>query len=407
MDKYSALKRYFGYETFRRGQGELIDAVAGGRDALAIMPTGSGKSICFQVPAVMSDGIALVVSPLISLMKDQVAALKAKGIRAAYINSTLTQTQIETVYRNMLAGVYKLAYVAPERLQSAKFIEVAQKLKISLVAVDEAHCISQWGHDFRPSYLKINDFIETLPMRPVIAAFTATATLEVGADIAQSLKLHDPLCLSTGFDRPNLRFEVRTPENKLDTLYRIVSGRKKQSGIVYCNTRRTVERIQTNLYDAGISVTRYHAGLTDEERRRNQDDFLEGRRAVIVATNAFGMGIDKRDVRYVIHYNMPQCLESYYQEAGRAGRDGAKSICLLMYSPDDVHTAKKLIRDTGSNMDLSKRERRIIMRRDFKRLREMIGYCKAPDCLRGYILDYFGQKHAKNCWNCSNCSTII
>lgn len=403
MDKNSALRQYFGYSSFREGQEEIIDAILAGRDAFAIMPTGSGKSICFQIPAAILNGVTLVISPLISLMKDQVAALRFKGIRAAYINSTLTSGQIDTVHRNMLAGVYKVVYVAPERLQSDGFISVAKALEISLVAVDEAHCISQWGHDFRPSYLKIGEFIDSLPQRPVLTAFTATATDQVSQDVIRLIGLQDPLCVNTGFDRPNLRFEVRTPSNKLYSLSRIVSGFGTESGIIYCNTRRTVERICDHLCGEGIPAASYHAGLSDDTRRHNQDEFLDDRRRVLVATNAFGMGINKPNVRYVIHYNVPQSLEAYYQEAGRAGRDGDDAYCILLFSPDDVITVKKMITDSRAGEKMGKRDLRRIIRRDFRRLHDMIGYCRTQGCLRGYILDYFGQPHRKDCANCGNC----
>ena len=403
MDKNAVLKQYFGYSGFRGGQSGLVEAIVNGNDAFGIMPTGSGKSICYQVPALMADGVTLVVSPLISLMKDQVAALALKGVRAAYINSSQSASHIEGVCRDLIGGVYKLAYVAPERLRNDGFITAAKQMKIPIVAVDEAHCISQWGHDFRPSYLKISDFVEMLPSRPVLAAFTATATPKVGKDIVSSLKMRSPVCVTTGFDRPNLRYEVRTPSNRLETLKKIVGQRRRECGIIYCSTRRTVERVQSSLCEAGIPATRYHAGLPDAERQSNQDAFLYGGFPVMVATNAFGMGIDKPDVRYVIHYNIPQSLESYYQEAGRAGRDGDNSVCILLYSPDDIHTAKSLIQDVEAKADLSKRERRITMRRDFARLREMIGYCKESACLRKYVLEYFGQRHGNNCGNCSNC----
>ena len=343
MDKYKILKQYFGHSAFREGQGEIIDAILSGRDALGIMPTGGGKSLCYQVPALMLGGVTLVISPLISLMKDQVMALKDAGVNAAFLNSSLTSAQMQTVYRNIRAGAYKIIYVAPERLDGEGFVSLAQSLQVSLVAVDEAHCISQWGQDFRPSYLRILGFIEKMPRRPVLTAFTATATKRVREDIERILQLQNPLKIVTGFDRPNLNFEVLHPRNKAATLRSLIDARPGQNGIVYCATRKSVESICQELQTAGIRATRYHAGLPDEERRKNQEDFLYDRYAVMVATNAFGMGIDKSNISYVIHYNMPKSLEAYYQEAGRAGRDGERADCLLLYSPGDVQTAKFLI----------------------------------------------------------------
>ncbi|MDR0490162.1 MAG: DNA helicase RecQ [Oscillospiraceae bacterium] len=403
INKYSVLKQHFGHSSFRGGQGELIDAVLGGRDVFGIMPTGGGKSLCYQIPAVIADGITLVVSPLISLMKDQVSALKQAEIKAAYINSSLTSMQLRTVYRRMRGGEYKIVYVAPERLLGEGFVALAQELKISMVAVDEAHCISQWGQDFRPSYLKIVEFLDKLPGRPVLAAFTATATPQVSEDIKRILKLRGPLCLITGFDRPNLNFEVLRPSHKLNALYAILDKHSSQSGIVYCSTRKAVERVFDELGNAGIAATRYHAGLSDEERRVNQDDFLYDRRTVMVATNAFGMGIDKSNVSFVVHYNMPKSIEAYYQEAGRAGRDGEKADCVLLFSPGDVTTAKFLIQNSDENNELSIEERQLVMQQDLRRLEDMIGYCKTTACLRGYILNYFGQQHGAYCTNCGNC----
>ena len=405
--KESVLQRVFGYSAFRGGQEALIDAQLRGQDAFGIMPTGGGKSLCYQIPALLLEGVTLVISPLISLMRDQVMALKNAGVAAAYINSSLTPAQIRLVYRNIRSGMYKIIYVAPERLLTDGFLEAIQTRKVSLVTVDEAHCISQWGQDFRPSYLKIVDFLNILIPRPVVSAFTATATEAVRQDIAQILQLRDPLRVVTGFDRPNLRFEVRRPKQKLPALIELVQQRRDKAGIVYCATRKAVEEVCENLQLNGIAATRYHAGLPDEERRDNQEDFLYDRKTVMVATNAFGMGIDKSNVSYVIHYNMPQSLESYYQEAGRAGRDGAEAECILLYAPGDVQTAKYLIQHPALSGELSQEELEQKQRLDLERLDVMVNYCKTQSCLRGYILDYFGQEHESFCGNCSNCSTEL
>lgn len=405
MDKITILKQYFGHSAFRTGQEELIDAILSGRDAFGIMPTGGGKSLCYQVPALMMNGITFVISPLISLMKDQVMALKNAGVDAAFINSSLSSEQMKTVYRNLRTGKYKIAYVAPERLSGDGFVSLAQSLPISLVAVDEAHCISQWGQDFRPSYLKIVDFLEKLPQRPMLAAFTATATLQVREDIDRILKLREPTRIVTGFDRPNLYFEVLRPKNKTSTLQTLVSQRRDKCGIIYCATRAGVEKICAALHSTGISATRYHAGLTNDERRNNQLDFLYDRSSVMVATNAFGMGIDKSNVSFVIHYNMPKSLEAYYQEAGRAGRDGEKADCIMLYSASDIQTAKFFIQSSSENEELTEDKRQAVMEQDIRRLNTMIGYCKTTNCLRGYILDYFGQAHGKTCGNCGNCQS--
>ena len=405
--KESVLQRVFGYSAFRGGQEALIDAQLRGRDAFGIMPTGGGKSLCYQIPALLLEGVTLVISPLISLMRDQVMALKNAGVAAAYINSSLTPAQIRLVYRNIQSGMYKIIYVAPERLLTDGFLEAIQARKVSLVTVDEAHCISQWGQDFRPSYLKIVDFLNILTPRPVVSAFTATATETVRQDIAQILQLRDPLRVVTGFDRPNLRFEVQRPKQKLPALIELVQQRRDKAGIVYCATRKAVEEVCENLQLNGIAATRYHAGLPDEERRDNQEDFLYDRKTVMVATNAFGMGIDKSNVSYVIHYNMPQSLESYYQEAGRAGRDGAEAECILLYAPGDVQTAKYLIQHPALSGELSQEELEQKQRQDLERLDVMVNYCKTQSCLRGYILDYFGQEHESFCGNCSNCSTEL
>lgn len=402
--KQEILSRYFGYTGFRGGQEELIDAQLSGRDAFGIMPTGGGKSLCYQIPAVMLPGITLVISPLISLMRDQVLALKSAGIPAAYINSSLTMEQIRRVYQNLRMGRYKIVYVAPERLLSGGFLALAQELNISLVAVDEAHCISQWGQDFRPSYLKIPEFLEKLPRRPILSAFTATATPLVRQDIIRILHLQSPLEIVTGFDRPNLRFEVRTPESKKEALLTFLALRKDRSGIVYCSTRKDVEEICSLLQSKRFAATRYHAGLSDEERLRNQEDFLNDRRTIMVATNAFGMGIDKSNVSYVIHYNMPLSLEAYYQEAGRAGRDGEQAECILLFKKKDILTARFLIQKSYEDSELPEEERAMVREQDLKRLYQMIDYCQTAGCLRRYILAYFGQRQTGRCGNCGNCT---
>lgn len=402
--KYILLKQYFGHRSFRNGQEELIDALLSGRDVLGIMPTGAGKSVCYQLPAMMINGITLVISPLISLMKDQVSALTQVGIPAAYINSSLSATQYQEVIRRAERNTYKIIYVAPERLTTASFLHFSQKVNISLIAVDEAHCVSQWGQDFRPDYLKIPEFINKLPRRPTVGAFTATATVQVKSDIVKLLLLQTPLCITTGFDRSNLYFEVVNPKSKSAFLLQYLEQRSKQSGIIYCSTRKSVESICENLCSHGILATRYHAGLTLEERKKNQEDFIHDRMRVMVATNAFGMGIDKSNVSFVVHYNMPKNLESYYQEAGRAGRDGEPAHCVLMFSGGDVQTAKFLIRNAEGNEELSAAERELILRQDMERLSRMIGYCKTNGCLRAYILEYFGESHSDKCYKCGNCN---
>ena len=405
VTKEQVLRDVFGFSSFRGGQEELIDGILAGRDVLGIMPTGGGKSLCYQVPGLVMEGVTLVISPLISLMRDQVMALKNAGVSAAYVNSSLTPNQIRLVYQNIRMGMYHIIYVAPERLLNDGFLEAIQARQISMVTVDEAHCISQWGQDFRPSYLKIVDFLRCLPVRPVVSAFTATATERVRQDIEEILELRNPIRVVTGFDRPNLRFEVRKPNRKSLTIIELVQQRRDKSGIIYCSTRKNVERVCQWLQDAGIRATRYHAGLPDRERQENQEDFLYDRSTVMVATNAFGMGIDKSNVGYVIHYNMPQSLENYYQEAGRAGRDGAKAECLLLYSAGDVETAKFLISHPTGETDPETRQQQFFL--DMQRLEAMVGYCKTDRCLRGYILDYFGQAHEERCGNCGNCDTAL
>lgn len=402
-DKLSVLKEYFGHDSFREGQDRITDSLLGGRDVLGIMPTGAGKSICYQVPALMFDGITIVVSPLISLMKDQVSALVQSGVAAAYINSSLTHAQYLKVLQNTESGKYKIIYVAPERLCAPAFLGICRNLNIFMVAVDEAHCVSQWGQDFRPSYLKIPDFIDALNSRPVVGAFTATATGAVRDDIKTLLRLVSPLVVTTGFDRPNLFFSVMQPKNKSIELMKLIKERKNESGIVYCSTRKAVEEVCELLQKNGFAATRYHAGLDENERRRNQDDFVYDRTAIMVATNAFGMGIDKSNVSFVIHYNMPKNMESYYQEAGRAGRDGRSADCILLYSAKDVRTNQFLINNSEPNPDLTEDEQEEVRRRDRERLKQMTFYCTTHKCLRKFILEYFGDKGPERCEKCSNC----
>ena len=402
MDKAAVLRRYFGHDSFRPGQETLVDGILAGRDVLGIMPTGGGKSLCYQVPALLLPGLTLVISPLISLMRDQVAALSAAGIPAAFLNSAQSMEEGREVWQGVRQGAYCLLYVAPERLEKPQFAALMAQQDLVLLAVDEAHCISQWGQDFRPSYLRIMDFIQSLPKRPVVAAFTATATTQVQKDIAVQLGLEEPVKVVTGFDRPNLFFDVLRPKDKDAALLGLLRDRPRKSGVVYCSTRGAVEQVCALLNAQGIPAARYHAGLSEEERRVSQDDFQFDRKLVMVATNAFGMGIDKSNVSFVIHYNMPKNLESYYQEAGRAGRDGETADCILLYGPGDVTTAKFLI-DHSSEDALDEAEQALLRRRDLARLEVMTHYCKTEDCLRGRILDYFGQDHPPACGSCGNC----
>ncbi len=405
MDKYKVLKQYFGYDTFREGQETLIDSILSGRDALGVMSTGHGKSLAYEIPALIMEGITLVISPLISLMKDQVTALNQAGIHAAFLNSSLTETQYYKALAFAKEGRYPIIYVAPERLMTESFLNFALKVDIAMVAVDEAHCVSQWGQDFRPSYLKIVDFIRMLKKRPVISAFTATATKEVREDIIDILMLENPTVVITGYDRPNLYMGVQTPKDKYAALNNFVACHPNQCGIVYCLTRKLVEEVCSKLAADGISVTRYHAGLSDEERRKNQEDFIYDRSSVMVATNAFGMGIDKSNVRYVIHYNMPKNLESYYQEIGRCSRDGEPGECILYYSGQDVVTNQFFINKNQDNQELDSVTREIVSERDRDRLKKMTFYCFTNDCLRDYILRYFGEYGSNYCGNCQNCIT--
>lgn len=404
MNAAEILKKYFGYDTFRQGQEDIIRSILSGRDVLAIMPTGAGKSVCYQVPALMLPGITLVVSPLISLMQDQVKSLNEAGIHAAFINSALTEAQISKALDFAARGVYKIIYVAPERLESGRFLRFAANTDISMVTVDEAHCISQWGQDFRPSYLKIVDFIDGLPKRPIISAFTATATGEVKTDIECILRLERPNVTVTGFDRENLYYSVEhiAGKKKDDFVIDYIERHPGESGIIYCATRKNVDNLYEKLFKRGVPVTGYHAGIDNQIRKKNQDDFIYDRALVVVATNAFGMGIDKSNVRYVIHYNMPQSMENYYQEAGRAGRDGENSQCILLFSAQDVIIARFLL-DQKEFEDVEKEDIELIRQRDTHRLQVMEGYCKTTSCLRNYILGYFGEKMSLPCGNCGNC----
>lgn len=404
QSKEEILKQYFGYDGFREGQAFLVDTILERKDVVGVMPTGAGKSICFQVPAMIFEGITLVISPLISLMKDQVNALTQVGIKAAYLNSSLTAIQFRKVLDHAKNGEYKLIYVAPERLLTEEFLEFAQNSNISMFTIDEAHCISQWGQDFRPSYLKIIDFLDQLPKRPVVSAFTATATAQVREDIVSTLKLPNPEILVTGFDRKNLSFEVKKPNDKFQTLCGFLRQKQDDTGIIYCTTRKTVEEVCDRLSSQGYLVTRYHAGLSDQERKENQDDFIFDRVKIIVATNAFGMGIDKSNVSYVVHYNMPKDLESYYQEAGRAGRDGEPAECMLLYSGQDVRMNLFLI-DNNKDAEYAETElEELVKAKDRERLKQMTFYCHTNNCLREYILNYFGDNSANFCGNCSNCN---
>lgn len=405
-DKLSVLKDYFGHDSFRDGQEQIVDALLDGRDALCIMPTGAGKSMCYQIPALLFDGVTIVVSPLISLMKDQVGSLVQSGVPAAYINSSLSYPQFLRVLSNVEHGKYKIIYVAPERLLTDGFLDTCKKIKISMVAVDEAHCVSQWGQDFRPSYLKIVSFIKSLENRPIVGAFTATATNDVKEDIKKILRLENPFEITTGFDRPNLFFGVINSSSKDEKLIDLIRERGDRSGIVYCATRKNVESVCELLCDNGFSAAIYHAGLDEYERRKNQEDFVFDRKNIMVATNAFGMGIDKSNVTYVIHYNMPKNIESYYQEAGRAGRDGGEADCILLYSPKDVRLNRFMIENSEGNDELTIEENEQIRERDFERLKYMTFYSTTNDCLRGFILRYFGGEKKAYCGKCSNCLSV-
>ena len=405
MNKYEVLKKYFGYDSFREGQETLIDSILKGQDTLGIMPTGAGKSICYQIPALVMQGITLVISPLISLMKDQVGALNQAGVHAAYLNSSLSYNQYCLALSYARQGRYKIIYVAPERLATEEFLSFARDADISMVSIDEAHCVSQWGQDFRPSYLKVVEFIDQLARRPVVSAFTATATLEVREDIIKILKLRNPQLLITGFDRKNLSYHVVKPADKYEYVRNYVTSNSDKSGVIYCLTRKSVEEVSERLQREGVQVTRYHAGLSDNERIRNQDDFIFDTKPVMVATNAFGMGIDKSNVGYVIHYNMPKNIESYYQEAGRAGRDGEPAECILLFNGQDVIMNQFLIDQNRDNEAFDYGTLELVKRRDHDRLKKMTYYCSTTECLREYVLQYFGEKGEPYCGNCSNCLT--
>lgn len=405
MNLYQTLKHYFGYDTLRTGQQELMEGILKGKDVLGIMPTGAGKSLCYQVPALMLSGITIVISPLISLMSDQVKALNQAGVHAAYINSSLTENQIRAALLYAAQGKYKIIYVAPERLNTMRFLDFACQADISMVTVDEAHCISQWGQDFRPSYLEIADFLARLPGRPVVSAFTATATERVKQDIMGSLGLQNPVTVVTGFDRPNLFFRVVKRKGGKETDNSILNYVKRHedgSGIIYCATKKNVDNVCELLLQHGISAGKYHAGLSLEERKESQDDFTYDRIRVMVATNAFGMGIDKSNVRYVLHYNMPQSLEYYYQEAGRAGRDGEEAECVLFFSKQDIMINKRLLDYKATEGGYTAGDP-AVRANEQRKLNQMIHYCETDECLRQYILNYFGDHSPCTCEKCSNC----
>lgn len=397
-----ALKDIFGYPSFRPGQKAIIDSILSGRDAFAVMPTGAGKSLCYQIPALLLPGITLVISPLISLMQDQVKALNEAGISAAFINSSLSDSAFFETVGAARMGLYKIIYVAPERLTTEGFIGLARDIEISMITVDEAHCISQWGQDFRPSYTKIVEFVDLLEKRPIISAFTATATEAVRDDIVSTLGLENPYTMVTGFDRENLFFQVDKPDSKEQYILDYIAEHPGESGIIYCATRKNVDSVYELLKEKGLSVAKYHAGMGAADRKQMQDDFVFDYVSIVVATNAFGMGIDKSNVRFVIHYNMPQSMENYYQEAGRAGRDGLDSKCILLFSPQDI-VINRLLLEHKEMSDLDFAERQIIRRRDEKRLQAMEGYCYTTECLRNYILKYFGENPDKPCEDCGNC----
>ncbi len=404
LNRRAVLKKYFGYDSFHPGQEELIEAVLSGRDVLGVMPTGGGKSLCYQIPALILQGVTLVISPLISLMKDQVTALQQKGIGAVYLNSTLNLNEYREVLSEISRGSVRIVYIAPERLQLGRTADFLRSLNIVQLTVDEAHCISQWGHDFRPSYRRIPEFVKSLPRRPVVTAYTATATRAVQDDIRNLLGLQDPLVKVTGFDRPNLFFDVMFPKDKMKTVVSLVQERKGHSGIIYCSTREAVDDVCCTLLLNGFSATRYHGTLELDERRKNQEDFQQDRKTVMVSTNAFGMGIDKSNIDYVIHFNMPKSLEAYYQEAGRAGRGGAPADCILLFGSQDISIARWMISQTETvspEEDLNVRQQ--ILRQGEEQLEAMKSYCFTTGCLRRYILRYFGEEAPAECGRCGNC----
>ena len=418
-----ALKKYFGHEAFRGMQGKAVESILSGRDTLCVMPTGAGKSVCFQLPAMLLDGVTFVISPLISLMKDQIDSLSQNGIPCAGINSSLSLSEIQKVFSNAEKNKYKLIYIAPERLESGGFASFAKTLKISMIVIDEAHCVSQWGHDFRKSYMKIPDFIDSIAQaaafRPFVCAFTATATPRIREDIVKMLKLQNPEIMVSGFDRENLNFEVRRPAKKFKELRSFLKERRNKSGIIYCLAKKTVDELSEKLKSLGFSVAPYHAGLSAQDRHKNQEDFIFDRVRIMIATNAFGMGINKANVSFVLHYNMPKDIESYYQEAGRAGRDGRPADAVILYSGQDTETNLFLIREGKHRQYSSPEEEERLKSLEIERLKEMDLYCNTRECLRRYILKYFGEEiknpqsglqsrlqsgSQNKCKNCGNCN---